>query len=76
MKDARARRGKRRGVLLSPSRVFLARSIKTDQKNYPAPATQAIERATKIYILNTHMVITLSISAPIDVVDHNVKIGV
>ena len=50
--------------LLSPSRVFLARSRKTDQKNYLAPATQAIEGATKMFILNTYMAITLSISGP------------
>ena len=57
------RKGEESG-LLSPSRVFLACSEKTDQKNYLAPATQAIEGATKIFILNTYMTIALSISGP------------
>ena len=46
----------------SPLRVFCLRSLKSGpKKNYLAPATQAIERATKRFILNTYVVITLSL---------------
>ena len=44
---------------LRPSRVFFSRALnKTDQKTYLAPAMQAIQRATKIFILNTYIVVT------------------
>ena len=68
MKGGRARtigEKRREGRPLPGLRVFfLARSKKNGPKTLSAvaPATQAIERATKIFILNTYMVITLSIS--------------
>ena len=49
----------------SPLCVFCLRSLKSGpNKNCLAPATQTIERASKIFIFNTYMVITLSISGP------------
>ena len=38
---------------LRPSCVFFSHALKNEPKNYLAPAMQAIERATNIFILNT-----------------------
>ena len=60
--DARAHDGRKGEEASSPLRVFCSRALKSGpKKNYLAPATQAIERATKIFILNTYVVITLSL---------------